>query len=72
MSDGIKNMYEELEDDIHRHRLQKLTSMNKSELLNIFSKLDTEIRILERDDLTMTYSQHMRFKEVYDLIMKLP
>lgn len=72
MSDEIKNMYEELEDDIYRKRLQKLTDMGKGKLLDIFSQLETEVRILEKKDMRLTFEEHHRFKKVYDLIVSLP
>lgn len=72
MSDGKKAAYDELEDDIYRKRLQKLTDMGKGKLLDIFSYLETEIRILDGEGLVMTYRQHMRFKRIYDLIKDLP
>lgn len=72
MSDGKKAAYEEMQDDIHRNRLQKLTSMNKSELLSIFDEIRTISNRVAQNELVANRRTFEQLDKLYEIASKLP
>lgn len=72
MSDGKKAAYEEMQDDIHRYRLQKLTLWNKSELLAIFDEIRAIANRVAQNELVANRRTFEQLDKLYEIASKLP